>query len=347
MKQARLSAEQTAAICHQYSLLLHAGIGLADGAYLVSREQTPDAAAALDAMGRMLDSGLPLSAAAESCGCFPSFVPGLIRLGEQTGRLETSLEMLAEYYEENARVSGQIRRTLCWPCLVLVLMLLVVGILLVKVLPVFDRVYGSLGSRLTGVAEGLLHLGQLIHVLLPGLLIFMLLLLIFLLAAALIAPVRNRLTTWYLTRFADRGIARKFNNARFARGMAMAMGSGMGPEEAVTLSRQLLAGIPGALQRVTDCEQALRQGTSLPDAVEQTQLLPPAACHLVALGLRSGCADRVMDDTARRMMEQARQSLEDLAARVEPAVVLITSGLVGVVLLSAMLPLMNIMASIG
>lgn len=347
MKHTILSAEQTAAVCQQYSLLLHAGIGLADGAYLLSRENGPDMADVLAEMGRMLDSGLPLSEAAECCGCFPRFVPGLIRLGEQTGRLEASLELLAEFYEENARIAGQIRRTLCWPCLVLILMLVVVGILLVKVLPVFDRVYASLGSRLTGAAEGLLKLGQLIHGILPVLLVCLMSLLIFVLAAVMITPLRNGLMAFYLRRFGDRGIARKFNNARFARGMAMAMGSGMAAEEAVTLSRQLLAGVPGALQRIAECEDALRQGISLPDAMEQVQLLTPSSCHLVALGFRSGSADRVMEDVAGRMMEEARQSLEDLAARVEPAVVLATSGLVGVVLLSAMLPLMNIMASIG
>ena len=46
-------------------------------------------------------------------------------------------------------------------------------------------------------------------------------------------------------------------------------------------------------------------------------------------------------------MEDARTSLEETAAKVEPAMVLVCSVLVGVILLSTMLPLMNIMASIG
>ena len=54
-----------------------------------------------------------------------------------------------------------------------------------------------------------------------------------------------------------------------------------------------------------------------------------------------------MGQIARRMEDDARQALEDAVAKVEPALVLVTSGLVGMILLSVMLPLMNIMTAIG
>ena len=54
-----------------------------------------------------------------------------------------------------------------------------------------------------------------------------------------------------------------------------------------------------------------------------------------------------MEDISRRMQEDAQNALESMVARVEPVLVLITSVLVGVILLVVMLPLINIMETIG
>ena len=63
--------------------------------------------------------------------------------------------------------------------------------------------------------------------------------------------------------------------------------------------------------------------------------------------MRGGNGDEVMAEIAARMHSEAQQALEAAVSKVEPALVLVTSGLVGVILLSVMLPLMNIMSSIG
>ena len=54
-----------------------------------------------------------------------------------------------------------------------------------------------------------------------------------------------------------------------------------------------------------------------------------------------------MEDSSRRMQDETTEDLERMVAKVEPALVLITSVMVGVILLSVMLPLMNIMTAIG
>ena len=84
----------------------------------------------------------------------------MIEVGEETGRTEEALSALSQYYEQRARLDRQVRSALLYPAVMLVLMLLVIGVLLVRVLPIFDDVYASLGGRLTGVAGGLLAIGR-------------------------------------------------------------------------------------------------------------------------------------------------------------------------------------------
>ena len=72
-----------------------------------------------------------------------------------------------------------------------------------------------------------------------------------------------------------------------------------------------------------------------------------AACRMLELGLRGGTGDQVMEEIAGRLSEEASQTLEQRVAQVEPAMVLAASLLVGIILLSVMLPLMHIMSAIG
>jgi len=68
---------------------------------------------------------------------------------------------------------------------------------------------------------------------------------------------------------------------------------------------------------------------------------------MLAVGLQQGCGDQVMTGIADRLAEQAEEQLEQTVAKIEPAMVLTASALVGMILLAVMLPLMNIMAVIG
>lgn len=217
MKKTIFSHEDAAQFFRSLSLLLRGGIGLAEGMYLLAREKTPRKQQ-LEAMGRELDAGKLLSDALQ--GSFEQYALGMIRVGEATGRLEESLDALGTFYEERVRTRQKLKNAISYPGMVFMLMLLVVGVLLTQVLPVFDGVYASLGSRLTGIGAGLLQLGMGLKAVLP---VLFWLLLAAAVTAVLIWKVEKLRLSFlgYLRRyFGDRGVLRKFNNARFVRGLS-------------------------------------------------------------------------------------------------------------------------------
>lgn len=343
----KLTYGEIAGLCRRLALLLHAGIGTADGVFLLAEEETKEMGALLHALGSCMDEGKPLSEAMVQSGAFPGCVTGMVHMGEQAGGLEEVLTALTAFYEQRSRSSRQIKQALTYPAVILILMLVVIGVLLIKVLPVFDEVYASLGSGLTGVAAGLLHLGQLLETALPVLFALLVLAVTAALVYACCAPVRAKADAWYAARFGDRGISRKFNNANFARALAMGLGSALPLEDAVEQAGKLLEDIPEASARCRRCSESLRSGTALQIAMHDAAFLPPAESRMLAVGLRQGSGDRVMADIADRLLEDAQESLERTVAKAEPAMVLAASMLVGLILLSVMLPLMNIMAAIG
>jgi type IV pilus assembly protein PilC len=68
---------------------------------------------------------------------------------------------------------------------------------------------------------------------------------------------------------------------------------------------------------------------------------------MLNLGIRSGNIDGGMADIAQRMSDEAEEAIESATSRIEPALVLVTSFLVGAILIAVMLPLINIMKALG
>ena len=336
---------EIADLCRELALLLHAGAGVADGLCLLA-EESPRQKDHLLGLADRMDEGAPLSKALEQSGRYPAYVTGLVAVGEESGQLENALVALADYYDQKGQREARVRRALAYPSLLLVLMLIVIVVLLAKVLPVFDQVYASLGGSLTGVGGVLLQAGKGLNAAMPVLCALLAAALGFLAAFFGSDGLRERLQTWWRKGHGDKGISRKMNDARFAQALAMGLQSGLPLEEALSLVADL-TDVPAAAARCRDCCDRLDQGEELAGAMKQADLLPPSACHLLSLGIRGGAADSVMADIADRLSREADEALEGQTARVEPVLVLVTSILVGAILLSVMLPLTHIMAAIG
>ena len=348
MKQQQLSHRDIAAIAAPLALMLHAGIGAGDAlTLLVDDEPDANRRALLSAMADDVDCGAPLQRAMENTGRFPVYVTALIEVGERTGRTVEALTALAAYYNGRERTERRIRSALTYPVILLLLMLVVIAVLLSKVLPVFDEVYASLGGRLTGVAGGLLLLGQWLDKAMPVLCVLLAAVLLFLAAFSFHAGFRAAVLALWRKGAGDKGVSRKLNDARFAQALAMGLASGLPLEEAAELSAALLKDVPSAQRRYAACRALLEGGTPLARALYESDMLPRSACRLLEVSLRSGSGDATMTDIAANLSEEADLALEELVAKIEPSLVMVTSVLVGAILLSVMLPLMNIMSTIG
>jgi type IV pilus assembly protein PilC len=145
----------------------------------------------------------------------------------------------------------------------------------------------------------------------------------------------------------DRGLQRKLHTARFVQALSMALRSGMTDGEALSLAMELTEDAPNFRLRCEACRTAVDGGTTLPAALRESELLTAAQCRLLETARLGGTGEAAMEQLANRLLDDSAQALEERTAGVEPAVVAVLSVLVGVILLSVMVPLMQIMTAIG
>lgn len=290
-----------------------------------------------------LEDGASFAEALSACGAFPHHTVALLRVGENVGKLEDSIASAAKYHDDRWRISKQVRDALTYPAILVMLMLVVICVLLTKVIPVFDDVYASLGGSMTGAAAGILSLGKWLNDALPVFVCVAVGLAALSLAVYLIPPAR-RLAAGVICNVAgNSGIFLAVSRANFAGALSLAANSGATFEDGVLIASEMLAGNKKASKRIKKCLSLLEDGTPLEDALKETSLLPPSSCKLLKIGMQAGSGDESMSKIAEKLTEEAEGKIADAVALIEPALVIVTSLMTGAVLLTVMLPLINIM----
>ena len=200
---------------------------------------------------------------------------------------------------------------------------------------------------MNGLAGGLLTLGMILNKAMPFLCVLMAAVVVFVITFSVNTGFREKVLGAWKKKAGDKGVMRKMNDASFAQAISMGLSSGLPLEETMELAAEVLNDIPQAKERCFNCKEELLSGIPLADALKKADVFPPAMCRLLSLGMQSGNGDAVMVEIADRLSEEADVALAARVEKVEPTLVLITSLLVGIILLSVMLPLMNIMEAIG
>jgi type IV pilus assembly protein PilC len=147
--------------------------------------------------------------------------------------------------------------------------------------------------------------------------------------------------------FGAKGIFGRVASLHFVSAMALGVASGLTVEDSVSLSASINTGTKSLNKKYENCIALLRSGKSLSEAMREAQILSPRDGRLLSLGERSGMNEFAMAEIARRCDRAVQDEIDTLVARIEPTLVIVTSVIVGVILLSVMMPLMGIMTTIG
>jgi type IV pilus assembly protein PilC len=147
--------------------------------------------------------------------------------------------------------------------------------------------------------------------------------------------------------FGGHGIFGDISSSRFISSMALAITSGLDIHEAVQISASVSGGAKATDKKHRKCSEMISAGSTLSEAMLQSGLLSVRDSRLLSVGCRSGMTDKAMREIAVRSERDVQEMIGRIVGKIEPALVIIASVIVGAILLSVMLPLVNIMNTIG
>ena len=341
--KATLSNEALSALCRQLGMLLRSGFPLEQGLELLSQDaEAPREREVLERLETLTREHGALTPALAELGLFPEYLCRMVRLGEEAGRLDDVLASLADHYDREGSLRDSVRGAVVYPLVMLGMLIAMLTVLLTRVMPVFDQVFAQLGTRLAGLPRMLMELGQGLRRYGIGLAALAVVLLLGVLW------LRGKPGLWYpLVRKLPwgRNICEKTALCRLAGAMSLALSSGLAPEYALELAGNLTRD-PDFGKRLSLAAGLLPQTGELTQALRQAGILTGAHSHLALVGSRTGNLDEAFSRIAEECRAEADHAAASAIALIEPALVVLLSVIVGVVLLSVLMPMLGILSAL-
>ena len=342
-----LSNEELMSFCSQLSMILHAGISSIEG-LAIMKEDLPDGEGKkiLETLYEHMEMSGNLAQSMKETEVFPEYVCSMTEIGEQTGRLDEVMDGLALHYEREKDLAESMKSALLYPAVMLGMLTVVILILVIKVMPVFHEVLQQLGGGLTGVSAGILKIGT---VLSRYSLVFVLILVVLVaIMAYLVISEKGReaFRRWIEQSRLTGKTAEKIACSRVAEGLSLCIFSGLDMDQSMEMVEKLVTHSE-MKQRIGKCRELMMEGEGIDQALTESRIFSGIYGKMVSVGMRTGSVDQVMSKIAGEYEEDVVQSLQQKVSVIEPTLVAVLSVLVGMILISVMLPLMNIMSSLG
>ena len=344
--QKKLDAAALSGFCAEIALMLGSGMALYDGVEALheSAGSGPEAGVYARLSENIARTG-SLGAALNADDCWPKYLAHMAEVGERTGRLEEVMEGLSGYYEREARVREAIASAAAYPMVLGAMLSVIVLVLIVKVLPVFRQVLGSMGVGMTESGLALMRLGTG-----AGWAVLALVVLLLLAAVALAILLRTRLRERVLASLRRcfppvRRLSARLSSSRAASVLAMTLSGGFRPDEAMELAASVLTD-PSARRAVEAARARMDEGTAFADALSDAGLFDTVHGRMIRMGIAAGREDQVMARVARACEEQVEDGIDGLVSIIEPTLVAMMCVVIGAVLLSVMLPMAGMLTSL-
>jgi type IV pilus assembly protein PilC len=329
------------------SMLIKSGIAPAEGIDILLLDTSDkNGRIILESIRSILQSGEKFHIAIRISDVFPSYVVHMITIGEESGTLDNVLDALGDYYEREDNIRDSLQSAVSYPLVMIAMMFIVILILITRVLPIFSQVFAQLGTGMNAFSQTLLNLGthlnegSFVLILILGFLVLLFLFFtktehghrVFLSFAGKFGPTRS--------------LYEEMAAGRFASGMALTIASGMDTFQSLDLVKKLVENKTVA-DKIDVCKNLIMNGDGFPEALEKAGIFNQLYSRMVLVGFRSGSMDAVLKQIADHYDKETDRRIYSVISILEPTLVIILSLIVGMILLSVILPLMGIMSNIG
>jgi len=270
--------------------------------------------------------------------CFNNLTIQLVRVGEQTGNLETVLVRASEAMERRRTLISQVVTALTYPGIVLVAAIGVTAFMLVAVIPKLKVFVNALGRALPPSTQRLIDLSSWLQLHGTALSITLFVLPLFGFLMYSIPAARYQIDRMLLRLPLFGKVLRVAATALFARALALLLGSGVTVLDSLKTMEQLGNNI-FLNSVISKARQRVFAGGALAPTLDVPHSYMPMLSRMVSVGEASGTLDSVLDEIAKFYEQQLQVLIRQLAALVEPAIIIFVGGIVGYVYISFFLAL--------
>lgn len=346
MKKRKLTIEEKSIFCHEIAIILSSGMSIQEGLEIIYPELFEHSLK--EVTKQLLDDYLTYGTfyeAVKKSECFDTYMEEMVQIGEESGNLDDVMHHLSLYYERNDHMISQLKDAFTYPMILMGMMIIVIGIFVIKILPIFHNVLLSLGTTLSPFALQMMSFSKIFAIISFIVLCVIAVLLLIFYGYNKKHPDSSLQDVVLARFFATKKLYLHVTMANVTYALSLFLSSGYPMEEAVHYLPEFIKH-PKVKEKMIEIVKDVEAGTSFEDAIKERSLYEGVYANLLQIGFRSGRQDEVMKKLVELYEKDVSSSISAFLNIIEPSIVALLSFVVGIILLSVMLPLMSIMSSL-
>ncbi len=284
-----------------------------------------------------MQDGTPFSDALTKSKEFDDYMIQMVIVGQNIGNLDVVLKELSVYYERQKKLNYQIQDAITYPFVLIVMMFVIVAALIFKVFPIFENILRqmSMSLALMNTARIISYIGFfiLLMILICGCILFV-----------LYKRSTNKAWTTKLPLFSK--LHYQTEMTKFTYILSLFVSSGYSLVDAVEIILQSIDH-PVLKDKIEKVKKRMFEGESLARALVNENVYDQGYGALLLAADESGHQDEVLKTLSIHYKDDLERMLSGFLNRLEPTMIAGLSLLVGFVLISIMLPLMNVLQTLG
>lgn len=334
--------------CKQMHTMLHAGMPLLSSLdVLENQTDNKYFAKIIKDLSIRVQKGEVLSTAMRAHGdYFPPILISMVASGELTGNLDGVMERMSTHFAKENKINSKIKGAMMYPIVLGSVAVIALVFLLVFVMPTFAGMFSTAERELPGITKFVLSVSNslvnywYIYLLIVGGIVIG--------SNLILKTAKGRLkydTMLLKLPLIKKPIAR-IATSRFTRTMSTLLSSGI----------PLLTSIDSAaevtnnkyiIKRLEEVSEDIRKGIQLAPLLERVGVFPKMMVSMVGIGEESGALEDMLEKTSDYYDEELDAAISQLVGMMEPLLILIVGVLVGIIIISMLLPMFSLFSVVG
>jgi type IV pilus assembly protein PilC len=276
---------------------------------------------------------------------FSDLYVNMVEAGEAGGVLDVILGRLATYLEKMNTLKRKIRAAMTYPAVIFVVTIAASTFMLLFIIPTFAKMYSDFGSELPGLTRMVMGLSTFLrtrwYLLLAGL-------------ALAFVGFRRYYNTKQGRASVDRFLLKvpvlgtvllKASIARFTRTLGTLVSSGVPILEGLEITAKA-AGNTIVKNAVMKTRSSISSGQTIAGPLRESEVFPPMVVQMISVGEETGALDELLSKIADFYDEEVDSAVDQMTSVIEPLMIVLMGGIVGVMLIAMYLPIFKLVTVI-
>ncbi len=346
-KRKKINLEKFLIFNQQFVTLIRAGLPILKSLDLLAERLTdPKLGPYVSAVRDEVRNGTLLSEAFRQQGIFPKIYVTSVMAGEKSGSLTEVLDRFISYQKISLAVKKKVLVSLMYPCVLIVLVVLLMVFLVTYVVPKFATLYTTMNAKLPTMTVWLIAIGTTARNY------------IVMVAGALVVGIF--VFRWWSQRDSARvkvdrlkmklpiagDIWLKYQVAQLSRILSTLLTGGIPLVQAMETAADSL-GTPLLRRAMEGAGKSVREGQPLSGSLKASKMFPPLAIDMIEVGESTGALPGMLNSVAEFFEEDVNTRMTATLSLIEPAIMIVMGAFVAFVLVALYLPIFSLADTIG